>query len=206
MPRKPVSELKGGRGSRQIVWEFIRAHADSFTVFDIEKATRLDLATIRTYVQWLGRGGFVAVTNDTRTSRQRKQYRLVRNVGIEAPRIDKAGKLLAPTGQENMWRTMRIAKTFTAEELAARSTTDQTSVSVASARNYITDLARADYLLVVDPGHPYRLGVGAKQARYRLATSKYTGPRPPMIQRTKSLYDPNLGKIVWQEEPDHDAA
>ncbi|MGS0980610.1 hypothetical protein [Burkholderia glumae] len=163
MPRKPVSELKGGRGSRQIVWEFIRAHADSFTVFDIEKATRLDLATIRTYVQWLERGGFVAVTNDTRTSRQRKQYRLVRNVGIEAPRIDKAGKLLAPTGQENMWRTMRITKTFTAEELAARSTTDQTSVSVASARNYITDLARAAYLLVVDPGHPYRPGVGAKR-------------------------------------------
>ncbi|WP_124076112.1 hypothetical protein [Burkholderia gladioli] len=207
MARKPAQlELAGGRGPRQRIWEFIRANRTTFTVLDVEKATVIAMPTIRTYLLALDRGGFIAMTNNAARYKDRKEYKLVRDMGAEAPRITRDGKPLPPTGQENMWRTMRIAGTFTAEELAARSTTAETRVGVTTAKGYITDLTRAGYLVLIDPGHAWRAGIGAKQARYRFVAAKYTGPRPPMIQRTKGLYDPNLGKLVWQEEPDHDAA
>jgi ribosomal protein L28 len=38
-------------------------------------------------------------------------------------------------------------------------------------------------------------------ARYKLLKSKNTGALPPMIQRTKHIFHPNLRKVVWQEKP-----
>ncbi len=206
MARKPAHlEMAGGRGPRQRVWEFIRKHSRDFTVPAIEKATVIDVLTIRSYVQSLERGGFIKQTNECARVVDRKHYCLLRDVGIEAPRVDRKGNMVRPTATENMWRTMRIIGDFTPAELAVRASTAETRVADETAKTYVGLLASAGYLTLVEQGHPYIRGVGAKQNRYRLMASKYTGPRPPMIQRTKCVYDPNLGKIVWQEEPDHDA-
>lgn len=206
MPRKPAHlELAGGRGPRQRIWEAIRKQAKDFTVMGLEKATVVDLYTIRTYVQVLVRGGFIVQINETTTMTERKHYRLVKDVGVEAPRLDRKGKAVPATGTENMWRTMRIMGDFTSSELAMRASTGEMKVAEETAKTYVRALATAGYLALIEEGHPFVRGKGAKQSRYRLLASKYTGPRPPMIQRTKCVYDPNLAKIVWQEEPDHDA-
>lgn len=206
MARKPAHlEMTGGRGPRQRIWEVIRKQAKDFTVMGIEKATIIDLYTIRTYVQTLERGGFIEQFNETVKLTDRKRYRLLRDIGVEAPRIDRQGKPLPPTGNENMWRTMRIMGDFTAAELAIRASTTDIKVAEQTAKTYARMLTTAGYLAIVEEGHPFIRGVGAKQSRYRLLPAKYTGPRPPMIQRTKCIYDPNLGKVIWQEEPDHDA-
>lgn len=206
MARKPAQlEMVGGRGPRQRIWEAIRKRRDGFTVTDIERATKIDRFTIHTYVRHLEFGGFLEQADKVDKLFELKQYRLVRDVGVEAPRIDRKGKVIRTTGNENMWRTMRIMGEFTAAELSMRASTAETKVAEATAKKYLQRLSEAGYLSVIDKGHPYIRGIGAKAARYRLIQSKYTGPRPPMVQRTRSIYDPNLGKIVWQEEPDHDA-
>ncbi|WP_186030013.1 hypothetical protein [Burkholderia gladioli] len=207
MARKPAHlEMAGGRGPRQRIWEVIRKNPGDFTAIVIEKATVIDISTIRTYLQVLERGSYIQQRNERNHFTDPKHFKLIRDVGIEAPRLDKKGNPLPATGTENMWRTMRIMGEFTPSELAIRASTAGAKVADFTARAYARLLAVAGYLDVVDPGHPYIRGVGAKQARYRLRPQKYTGPRPPMVQRTKCIYDPNLGKIVWQEEPDHDAA
>jgi hypothetical protein len=206
MARKPAHlELAGGRGPRQRIWEVIRKQAKDFTGPGIEKATCIDLATIRTYVQVLELGGFIEQISARTRFTERQHYRLLRDVGVEAPRLDRKGNVVRPTGNENMWRTMRIMGDFTAAELAIRSSTADIKVAEQTAKTYLHALAVAGYLTVVEEGHPFIRGVGARQSRYRLMPTKYTGPRPPMIQRTKCVYDPNLAKVVWHEEPDHDA-
>jgi hypothetical protein len=204
--RKPAHlEMAGGRGPRQRIWEAIRKQPTDFTGHGIERATRIDTATIRTYVQSLELGGYIEQTSERKQFTERQHYRLLRDVGVEAPRIDRKGNVIRPTGNENMWRTMRIMGEFTAAELAIRASTAEVKVAELSAKTYVRALAVAGYLVVVEEGHAFIRGKGAKQSRYRLVQAKYSGPRPPMIQRTKCVYDPNLAKIVWQEEPDHDA-
>lgn len=207
MARKPAHlELTGGKGPRQRAWEAIRLHSANFTTHDVVRASRVDKEAVQTYLQALENGGFIASLGERKAIGDRKHYQLVRDIGVEAPRIDRKGRTVVQSrGNENMWRTMRIMGEFSPRELAARASTPDTVVAEATAKTYVKSLANAGYLALVDPGHSFIRGKGAKQARYRLLASKYTGPRPPMIQRTKSVYDPNLGKIVWQEEPDHDA-
>ncbi|KWF85011.1 hypothetical protein WL94_20305 [Burkholderia cepacia] len=207
MPRKPAHlELTGGKGPRQRIWEAIRSQRDDFTPYSVVRAADIDKATVHTYLQVLERGGFIEPIGERKAISDRKHYRLVRDVGVEAPRLDRQGQPVTQSrGNENMWRTMRIMGDFTPRELAMRASTSDVSITDSTAQSYVKCLSHAGYLTIVDPGHAFIRGKGAKQARYRLIASKYTGPRPPMIQRTKSVYDPNLGKIVWQEEPDHDA-
>lgn len=207
MGRRPAHlELTGGKGPRQRMWEAIRNQRADFTPHTIVRATDVDKSTVHTYLQTLELGGFVEPIGARTAINERKHYRLARDVGVEAPRLDRYGKPVTQSrGNENMWRTMRIMGDFTPRELAMRASTPEIAITDSTAQSYVKCLSHAGYLTVVDPGHAYIRGKGAKQARYRLIASKYTGPRPPMIQRTKSVYDPNLGKIVWQEEPDHDA-
>lgn len=206
MPRKPAHlEMAGGRGPRQRIWEVIRKQAQDFTGPGIERATRIDLATIRTYIQVLERGGFIEQINERTRFTERQHYQLLRDVGVEAPRLNRQGKVVPATGNENMWRTMRIMGEFTAAELAIRSSTADIRVAEQTAKAYLHALAVAGYLVIVEEGHPFVRGKGPRQTKYRLVARMYTGPRPPMIQRTKCVYDPNLAKVMWQEGPDHDA-
>ncbi len=73
------------------------------------------------------------------------------------------------------------------------------SISAEASRAYVGHLFRAGYLIEVAGAVYLGVGRGAMQARYRLAPGKYTGPRPPMIQRSKAIYDPNIDQVVWEE-------
>lgn len=198
--RRPVEmEMVGGKSSRQRIWEAIRSMSESFTRYTLSRRAKVDDLTAQTYLLSLDKAGYIAQVNVTGMC-EVKEYRLVKDCGLEAPRIDRSGRpVVQGQGQEQMWRTMRImGRDFTAFELAGFASMGGVAVTPVTARDYIKHLHRAGYvsLTVKGPGR----GNGGPTSRYRLVPSKYTGPRPPMIQRTKSVYDPNLGKVVWTEE------
>lgn len=206
--RKPAQmELVGGKGSRQRAWEVIRKYAGDFTCYQIARKAKVDDETLYTYLQCLERGGFIegAMPEGAPIGTQ-KVWRLLKDNGVEAPRLDRNGKPVTQgLGTEAMWRSMRIIGEFNGAELAAHASTSGVEVKLETAKSYLRFLKLAGYVITMVEAKSKGIGKGAVQARYRLAPGKYTGPRPPMIQRTKSVYDPNIDQVVWQEETDYDA-
>lgn len=203
--RKPAQlEMVGGKGSRQRAWEALRKFDKPFTTIDLMRRTKIHEDTLGTYLRSLELGGFLEATfkGDT-ANHQKKYWNLIKDNGMEAPRLTRDGKPVQQgQGNESMWRAMRMMSQFNARELAAHASTSSHSVTDRTAQSYVKALYAAGYLTLVKEAVA---GQGAKGARYRLAPSMNTGPRPPMIQRTKSVYDPNTNKVVWkQEEKNHD--
>lgn len=205
--RRPAQlELAGGKGSRQRAWEAIRGHAGTFTCFQIARKAKIDDETVATYLGSLEKAGFLTGEDMAgKPVRARKTWQLVKDNGIEAPRVTREGKPVTQgMGTEAMWRSMKINFDFNAAELAAYASASGVDVSERTAKSYIGALKHAGYLRVITEAVSRGGRLGADQARYSLPPGKYTGPRPPMVQRTKSVYDPNLGKVMWQEEPEND--
>lgn len=125
-------------------------------------------------------------------------FALVRDCGIEPPKVRKDGtEITMGKGREQMWLVMKVLADFSAIDLAVHASTGDTQVCESDAKSYIQYLHKAGYLVEVQPGKPgNRPGSGVK-TRYRLVPQKYTGPRPPMVQRVKQVYDQNLKKVVW---------
>lgn len=205
--RKPAHmELVGGKGSRQRAWEAMRKHAGPFTCFQIARKAKADDETLFTYLISLQRAGFVDCERiEGKAIQKHAQWKIVRDNGVEAPRVTRDGKLVTQgLGTEAMWRSMRIIGEFNTTELAAHAEAAGVTVTKETAKAYIGALHGAGYLVRVAEAYSRGFGKGNVQARYRLGPGKYTGPRPPMIQRTKQVFDPNLGQIVWKEEPKND--
>ncbi len=195
--RKPIDlEMRGSKGNRQRIWEAMRANAEGFQAYGISRRANTDDTTVRSYLQSLIKGGYVEVVDGRKFEEQ--TLRLINDIGAEAPAVTREGKLsTAGKGTEAMWRSLRILGEMDADELA-----EQASVSVPTtswtARSYLKWLKRAGYVVEVSPSKP------GKKARYRLGHGKYTGPRPPMIQRIGQVFDPNLGEVVFRQEPEED--
>lgn len=96
--------------------------------------------------------------------------------------------------QEQMWRTMKILSDFTFRDLAISASTEAVMVNEEAARDYLGALSAAGYLITVQKGGPNR------PARYRFNRARNTGPKAPMIQRLKTVFDTNTRQVVWQEE------
>ncbi len=202
--RQPVHlENLGGLSKRERIWTVIR-RLKTFTVPRLQSELNgfVPLATIRTYLQGLENAGFIEFSGSVPRGDGRpgtvNQYKLVNDVGVEAPRVRKDGTPVTQgTGREQLWRTMKILKSFTPHELTLAASTEAHVVKESETKRYITFLSQAGYLICIKDA-------GKKQARYRFNPRKDTGPKPPQVQRLKTLYDPNLGKIVYQEGVNHD--
>ncbi len=196
--RKKIDlEMHGVKGNRQRIWEAIRVGAVGFRAYDISRRASVDDTTVRSYLQSLIKGEYIEVIDGAKFEEQ--TLRLIKDIGAEAPAVTRDGKpSTAGKGTEAMWRSLRILGELDADELAA-----QASIVVPTttwtARSYLKWLKRAGYVVEVQASKP------GKKARYRLAPGKYTGPRPPMIQRIGQVFDPNLGEVVFrQAEPTED--
>ncbi|WP_423828507.1 hypothetical protein, partial [Staphylococcus aureus] len=93
---------------RQVMWEAIR-RLQEFTLADLEVATLLNEGTVRSYVDALALGGYLD-RRDQKPSRAGcfapTLWRLIKDVGVEAPRLDKKGRPVTQgLGREQMWRT-----------------------------------------------------------------------------------------------------
>jgi hypothetical protein len=130
-----------------------------------------------------------------RPVRELRWFRLVKDVGVEAPRVDKQGRPVTQgIGCAQMWRAMRALKgEFGARELSIAASTEAHVVEHATAKRYARELARAGYLQVTKESAG---GRGAERL-YRFVKSRYTGPRAPMITAQKQVMDGNTGEIVY---------
>ncbi|WP_446807993.1 hypothetical protein ACH50O_11800 [Methylomonas sp. 2BW1-5-20] len=185
--RKPAHlEFKGGKSPRQLIWEKIR-ELKRFEFSDLvgNLPGTIHRDTTRGYVKALVLGEFLARVSDDVAL---VDYELIKDNGVEAPRVRRDGTPVdMGRKQENLWRTLRtIGRPVRLFELSALAATEAHPISPAFANDYARNLHHAGYL-------------SKTEDKYQLIPSKNTGPRPPMIQRIKQVYDPNLGKVVWSE-------
>jgi len=191
MSRKTVVELAatGKSYGRQAMWEAMR-RLKQFTLADL--GVEWDRDSLREYVWRLEAGGFLKQEGEKAPFKP-NVYLLVRDVGLEAPRLQKDGSVsLMGQGREHMWRAMKMLPSFNVVDLAISASTEDVQVAENEARDYVKHLERAKYLVIVKPATP------TSKAVYRLARN--TGPKPPMVTRAKIVFDPNLGKIAWVEQ------
>lgn len=197
--RKPVdliAQMPHPQG-RDVIWATIRK-LRTFTRLTLQHETRINLGTIASYVQGLLAAGYIT---ETKTKGKRggtgeAQYELARDVGVEAPRVYANGKpATLGIGREQLWQAIRGLRSFNYVELAAVASTPQRQVSASEARDYVKALVRAKYLQCIQ-----QASVGRKDsalARYRLIPARNTGPKPPVVQQIRQVFDPNENRVVW---------
>lgn len=203
MARQPAqTEIVGGMSPRQKVWAAMRKQKDSFTQEQIAERGKVSESAVKDYVKALLKAGFIAVIGSEAvgTMCKRNTYKLVKDNGVEAPRISKQGVIVTQGSvNEAMWGTIRRVlkgQSFDYRQLAAFSSTSQQVVAEETAKTYVFMLANAGYFELVTP--PVK-GRRARPGRYRLKANMDTGSRAPMIQRTKQVYDPNRNEVMWIE-------
>jgi len=194
MTRKPIDlTLAGGKTPRQRIWEKIRA-LRIFNLKNLRGALPGGIypQTVRSYVEALEKAGHVRHAADHPLTG--KVYELVRDVGVEAPRINRDGEAVTQ-GQmrEQLWRTIKILREFNAADAALAASLPELEVPARLANDYLRFLHRAGYLALASKSRPGTL------ARYRFIASKNSGPQPPMVQRGgRQVFDPNRGAVVWR--------
>lgn len=174
--------------SRQTLWDAIREQR-TFTVRSVAGRARLGLDTVREYLIGLQKANYIRLTGADYTIQgtPAKIYKLVKDAGVDAPKVRKDGsETIRGRGREQMWTAMRILKVFSPRDLAMHASTGKLGVALAYAKEYCIFLARVGYL------------VREKDGRFRFKEENFTGPLAPMIQRTKQVYDPNLRRVVWR--------
>lgn len=109
-----------------------------------------------------------------------------------APKVRRDGTIIdGASRQQRMWNCMRREQhSFTSADIAVWGTTPHGAISRTTAKAYVLTLHRAGYLIQLDKGGPGVL------ASYRLAPDMNTGPLPPMILRTKAVFDQNRHQII----------
>jgi len=196
MPQKPIDKRRPDQ-TRETIWAEIRkTKGRPFSFREIWEVTTCSRDTVREYITALVAAGYVQKLSPLDTPAT--PYKLVKDNGIEAPRVRRDGtEITQGRGREQMWRTMRILTEFSPKDLAIHAATDNMPISEVDAKNYVYHLHKAGYLAMIATGKPGSVHTAGSQARYRFLSSKYTGPKPPMVQRVKQVYDPNTGKVVW---------
>ncbi|PKN06640.1 MAG: hypothetical protein CVU73_15865 [Deltaproteobacteria bacterium HGW-Deltaproteobacteria-8] len=189
MGRKPVHLLPaGGLAPQDQIWTALRRLRGG-TLREIAYEAKAVRATTRDYLRRLELAGIVS-----REIRDRVvHYRLERDMGVETPRLREDGTpSTSGRGREAMWRTMRVLKEFGVADLLTHARAAGLTVAEAEAETYCRWLYRAGYLV--------RSPRPSTVPRWHLVPARHTGPKPPMIQRIRQVYDPNLGQVVWREK------
>lgn len=200
--KKPITEQRsqGLLRGRDAIWYCIRI-LKQFSLTDIEilstddsKTDNLNRATIRSYVNGLERGCFIEKVSSSVESSNQNNWKLVRDIGIHAPRLDKNGNELPETKRTQMWRSIRILGSFDIQTVVSSINPD-TDIKYNDVKDYIKHLNKAGYLVVTEPAKN-----SGTTAKYRLLPSMNTGPNPPVVQRIKQVFDPNLNKVTWPKD------
>lgn len=200
--KKPIHlAMTGGKLPRQRMWETIRELARNgaeFTTYTVARRSDEEDEAARSYLLSLAKAGIVekvAVKGRDGT------WKLLKDEGAEAPRVNKRGKRLPPEAVECIWRALRILGELTAAEAASQAVAGGAPISENGARIYLQGLALAGYTVRAGgtPGIP---------ASYRLLPGRYSGPLHPIYQRSsyEQVYDPNLDTVVWAKGAQPDAS
>lgn len=202
--RRPAKlERAGALTPRDRIWAAVRIFGPSlggpwFSVAEIMVLSDQRADTVLSYLTALSKAKFVEVVADIRAAalgercRVLRKFQLLRDVGVEAPRVDADGKPVTQgIGRDQMWRAMRVVKNFDCRALAAAASTAQHPVSIEEVKTYVRFLTRAGYLAD-------RPGIGRIATSYSFIRSRDTGPRAPLVTRDKSVIDGNTGAVVYE--------
>ncbi|MBA5777443.1 hypothetical protein H2509_13375 [Stappia sp. F7233] len=196
-----LSLAKGTSPKRGIdhFWSVIQAHelaGETFTRGDILRMSNARRRDVDDFFGRLEKAGLVEKVGE-RGPRPEAVYRAtVRQTAT--PRVRRDGTVIESAGKQKcMWNAMRSGahrQGFTAQDIALWGSTDETAISLASAQAYIKALSKAGYLIPLVKGKPGAPGI------WRLAPDMNTGPLPPMILRTKVVFDQNRHELVGPVE------
>lgn len=199
-PARPA----GAETVEQRIWTVIRCrHAlgKRLTLPDVVFDARVNEGTAGFYFERLLAGGYLEPAgrqprNKTSAGQfSYAAYRLARDVGMTAPRLRRDGSAAkAGLSREQMWRTVKILREFDARDLSLAASTLERVVKLSDARTYLGALERGGYVCVAQSA---KLGPRGSLARYRFRATRNTGPRPPVVQARRAVFDPNLGRVVW---------
>ncbi|NVK42139.1 MAG: hypothetical protein HWE39_12940 [Oceanospirillaceae bacterium] len=208
--RKPAHMSPSFKSGQDVIWMAAR-ELNEFTRDDItmwihrNQYQSVNDKTVRSYLSRLVKGGYIEVSKKIEKSKCATlyQYRLIKDCGVFAPKINKNGeKVTQGQGRANLWRTMKILKVFSWRELVASASTDTVTIAEMEAKRYVSLLHKAGYLTLLTESN-WRT---ATVAQYRFNQTKNTGPLPPQIQRTKAVFDPNINEVVWTPSKQEDVA
>ncbi len=184
------------------VMRTLQADHGEFTAPQVDLASNADIRDIHKFIRTLVAAGFVELAGEddgpTNGGTPLKSYRIVRDQAA-CPRLSKS--YVQGTGQRNMWNVLRgpLGRSgVTVVDLAAYASTEEIPVSRETAGSYAKLLVQAGYLVPVVKGGARKLAV------WRLKPSMNTGPLPPMILRTKLVYDQNAGKVMGEPVAEED--
>ena len=188
MAQQPIHQavLSRRAATREQVWPIIRSFDGCFFAFkQLLWETDMHETSVRAYLQLLIKAGFIEQSG--------YRYRLVKDNGIEAPRINSQGEVVtASSKSEAIWRSARILGEFDTRDIMTALTALEIPVSPAYVSDYLINLHKAGYIATIKESQP------GKKARYRFVASRYSGPKPPKVQRSTAIFDANLQKVVWQ--------
>lgn len=183
--QKPVDVAKD---NRQDIWDALRKSAGAWCrASDLAEAVKVHRKTATDYLACLKAAGLVEAR---KLDERGQEVRLVRDAGHHAPRLRKDGSAVTQgAGTVNMWRSMRMLGKFGYIDVALHSSTPTVTVPPQAAQAYCKMLLATGFLRVIQKADP----VKGRKAIYRLIRND--GPKPPMIQRVKQVYDPNTGTV-----------
>ena len=200
MSRKPINvELRGLKTPRERVWEAIlrlsaAPHDGSFDKTKVQDYCEpmVSWTLVDDYLDDLEKAGYLKRVGGTGVSKgvlgKPIQFVLAKRQ-VYAPRVTEEGvKVTQGSGNEAMWRAMKVLPTFDYTDIARAATLGTLVVPPQTAKTYVAYMARAGYLATVRPSKP------GTPAKHRL--QKNTGPHAPAITRLKVVFDRNTGQFA----------
>jgi hypothetical protein len=164
----------------------------AWTAHDVCTSTGADLATVEDYLLRLTKANIIE-TADTHANGQ-QAYRIVTAVGMP-PRLNENGSVSSiSVVMENLWRSMKMLKSFTFADLVTHAHTDEHPVPMETARIYFSQLVEAEFLLP-QPGRK-AANEDIWQARFRVRPDYVMGPLPPRLYAMTVVLDPNTENLV----------
>ena len=190
---KPRLALVGVLTTREKLWAAMR-ELHTFSVSDLAHAAGVDRHAYRMddYLGSLVRAGILGKDKPARFTAA--TYTLLRDLGVDAPRVRKDGSTLPDTAQERMWRAMKVLRMFSVQDLVVHASLPNDAIAPSAADAYCKWLERGKYLIRMGRDESGFARIG----RYRFVYD--SGAKAPQILRVKQLYDCNLGKIVVGDE------
>lgn len=158
---------------------------------DVELRSNVPGGTIARFLRKLVRGGVVAAAGTRPSSQPSKvpatTYRLLKHPP-ETPRLAEDGTELPERQIDTIWRSMKMAKSFSAGELADFASVEGRPVDRLTVRRYLRELSHVGVVVRVSTR------TRKDEARYRIGRN--IGAKAPMILSTTTVFDPNSGEIL----------
>lgn len=173
------------------VWAAMR-QSEIFTIDDLIARTQMSRPSVREYVKRWERANIIGVCSIGENGR--KHYFIKKRNLTAPPRVSRDGKIVEHgLKHDHMWRSMKMLGRFTKHDLAVHASTDEVTIKVETAAAYISLLCRAGYVKCV-------LRSDYKASEYVFLKDRNTGFKAPCRQRSGSVFDPNLNRVVWRKD------